>query len=128
MANKKILHSSHIRAMALIAMLSALAFVLQLWGIKFPFVPGFLTFDFSELPALIAAFGVGLLGVLVAESPKVAGDVLLLPFVELLVELRVGAWLGDSPAVGDADFLKDVVLVGDLRVVVVVPPKGSVVL
>lgn len=41
------------------AMLSALAFVLQYFEIVIPIMPGFIKFDFSDLPALIGAFAYG---------------------------------------------------------------------
>ena len=48
------------------AMLSALAFVLQYFEIVIPIMPGFIKFDFSDLPALIGAFAYGpIAGVLI---------------------------------------------------------------
>lgn len=40
-------------------MLSAASYVLYLFGFKIPLVPSFLTMDFSELPAVIAALSMG---------------------------------------------------------------------
>lgn len=54
------------RYMAGVAMLSALAFVLQYLEFPIPIMPGFVKFDFSDLPALLGAFAYGpLAGVLV---------------------------------------------------------------
>lgn len=56
----------NVRYMAATAMLGALAAALMLLQFPIPLVPGFLQFDFSELPALIASFSMGpLYGVLV---------------------------------------------------------------
>ena len=55
------------RYMAGIAMLSAVAVVLQYWEFPLPMlIPPFIKFDFSDLPALIGAFAYGpLAGVLI---------------------------------------------------------------
>jgi riboflavin transporter FmnP len=47
------------RLVAGTAMLSALAFVLQYFEIAIPIMPGFIKFDFSDLPALLGAFAYG---------------------------------------------------------------------
>lgn len=47
------------RAIAATAMLSALAYVLQFIEFPVPFMPAFIQFDISELPALIASFAYG---------------------------------------------------------------------
>ena len=44
------------RYMAGVAMLSALAFVLQYLEFPIPIMPGFVKFDFSDLTALLGAF------------------------------------------------------------------------
>lgn len=49
----------NIRAIAATAMLSALAYVLQFIEFSVPFMPIFIKFDISELPALIASFAYG---------------------------------------------------------------------
>ena len=49
---------NRIRWMTVTAMLGALAAVLMFFSFKVPFVPSFLSMDFSELPALLAAFAV----------------------------------------------------------------------
>lgn len=55
-----------VRALTVTAMLTAVSYVLYLFGFKIPIVPSFLTMDFSELPAVIAALSMGpLSGVLV---------------------------------------------------------------
>lgn len=47
------------RNLAVTAMLSAVAFVLQYIEIPIPIMPSFIKFDFSDLPALICAFALG---------------------------------------------------------------------
>lgn len=47
---------TNIRKIAVVAMLSALAAVIQLLEIPIPLIPSFVKLDFSELPALIASF------------------------------------------------------------------------
>lgn len=47
---------TNIRKLAVVAMLSALAAVIQLLEIPIPLIPSFVKLDFSELPALIASF------------------------------------------------------------------------
>ena len=41
------------------ALLSAIAFILQYIELPVFFMPGFIKFDFSDLPALLAAFSLG---------------------------------------------------------------------
>ncbi|MDR1210243.1 MAG: ECF transporter S component [Clostridiales bacterium] len=59
----------NIRKITLVAVMSALAFVLTLWKIPLPFFPSFLDFEMSEVPELIAALfagtGAGILTLLV---------------------------------------------------------------
>ncbi len=45
-------------AMTVIAVMSALSAVLMYLPIKLPFIPSFLSFDFSELPALITSYAI----------------------------------------------------------------------
>lgn len=52
------------------AMLSALAFVLQYFEIVIPIMPGFIKFDFSDLPALIGAFAYGPIAGMIVELIK----------------------------------------------------------
>ena len=55
-----------VRTLTVTAMLTAVSYVLYLFGFKLPIVPSFLTMDFSELPAVIAALSMGpVAGVLV---------------------------------------------------------------
>lgn len=49
----------NVRKMVVTALLAALSIVLMRLGIHLPFMPSFITLDFSELPALIAAFSMG---------------------------------------------------------------------
>lgn len=53
MKNKKV------RKLTVVAMLSALSSVLMFISFPVPLMPGFIKFDFSELPALIASFSFG---------------------------------------------------------------------
>lgn len=50
------------RTLALGGMLSALATILMFLSFNVPLMPGFIKFDFSELPALIAAYALGPVG------------------------------------------------------------------
>ena len=45
--------------MAMIGMLSAIAFIMELLNISLPFLPDFLKMDLSDAPGLIAAFAMG---------------------------------------------------------------------
>ena len=47
------------RKLVMTAMLSAVSTVLLLLNFPVPFMPSFIKFDFSELPALIASFSIG---------------------------------------------------------------------
>lgn len=47
------------RNLAVTAMLSAVAFILMYLEIAIPIMPSFIKFDFSDLPAVIAAFSLG---------------------------------------------------------------------
>ena len=47
------------RNLAVTAMLSAVAFILMYLEIAIPIMPSFIKFDFSDLPAVIAAFALG---------------------------------------------------------------------
>lgn len=49
----------NIRKMAITAIMSAVATVLMFFSFNVPLMPGFIKMDFSELPALIAAFSMG---------------------------------------------------------------------
>ena len=65
------------RFITVTAMLSAVAFVLQYIEIPVPFMPPFIKFDFSDLPALIGAYAYGpLCGVIIS----LIKNVLHLPF------------------------------------------------
>ena len=48
-----------IRTIAGIGVLAAASFVLQMFEIALPFMPSFIKFDFSDLPALIGSFALG---------------------------------------------------------------------
>ena len=47
------------RYIAVTAMMSAIAFILEFFEIPLPIIPSFVKLDFSELPALISAFAMG---------------------------------------------------------------------
>ncbi len=49
----------NVRKIAMTALLGALSTVLMMLSFSVPFMPGFIKMDFSELPALIAAFSMG---------------------------------------------------------------------
>ena len=50
---------SNVRWLAVTAILGAVAAVLMMLSISVPIIPSFVKLDFSELPALIAAFAMG---------------------------------------------------------------------
>ena len=63
---KKIMSGFQIRKMTVTAILAAVSTVLMFLSFNVPFMPSFIKMDFSELPALIAAFAYGpLSGVIV---------------------------------------------------------------
>ena len=49
----------NVRKMAMTAVMSAVATVLMFLSFNVPLMPGFIKMDFSELPALVAAFSMG---------------------------------------------------------------------
>lgn len=53
------MRNTRVRKITVTAILSAIAFVLMFLEISIPIMPGFIKLDFSELPALIAAFSMG---------------------------------------------------------------------
>lgn len=59
------------RKIAMIGMFSAIAAILMLFEIPMPFAPGFYKLDFSELPALIAAFAFGPVAGVMVEFCKI---------------------------------------------------------
>lgn len=50
---------SYVRTVAVTGMLSAVAVVLMYLEIPIPIMPGFIKFDFSDLPALLGAYALG---------------------------------------------------------------------
>lgn len=48
-----------VRGMVVMAIMSALGFVLMMLNFPIPVMPGFIKFDFSELPAIITSFALG---------------------------------------------------------------------
>ncbi len=74
LANKKKENSERIlttRKIAVIGMFSAIAAILMLFEIALPFAPSFYKLDFSELPALIAAFAFGPVAGVMTEFIKI---------------------------------------------------------
>ena len=61
---------SYVRRLVVTAVLSALSAALMYLEFSVPVVPSFLKYDFSDLPALIAAFGVGPLAGVAVELIK----------------------------------------------------------
>lgn len=51
--------SKHIRFLVVTGILSAVSAVLMMFSFSVPFMPSFIKLDFSELPALIAAYSMG---------------------------------------------------------------------
>lgn len=56
---KKTEKTMGVRNIAVTAMLSAIAFILMYLEFAVPVMPGFIKFDFSDLPALLGAFALG---------------------------------------------------------------------
>lgn len=68
-----------VRRLTVTAVLAALSTALMYLEFSIPIVPGFLKYDFSDLPALIAAFGVGPVAGVAVELIK---NVIHLPMTE----------------------------------------------
>ncbi|UEX89134.1 ECF transporter S component [Staphylococcus ratti] len=60
----------HTRRMILISMLSAISVILMFLKFPLPFLPPYLTVDFSDVPALIATFSFGPIAGLMVEIIK----------------------------------------------------------
>lgn len=58
------------KRLILISILSAMGFILMFLKFPLPFLPPYLTIDFSDLPALVALFTVGPLGAILVEFIK----------------------------------------------------------
>ena len=58
------------RQLAVAAMLSATAFILQYFELSIPLMPSYIAFDFSDLPAIIGAFALGPVYGIVIELVK----------------------------------------------------------
>lgn len=52
----------NVNSMTIVAMMSAIAFILQFFEFSVPFMPGFIKLDLSDLPALIGTYAVGPIG------------------------------------------------------------------
>lgn len=59
MKNQRAGSSLQIRKIAMTAVMAAASAVLMMFSIKLPFMPSFISLDFSDLPALLAAFTLG---------------------------------------------------------------------
>ena len=68
---------NHLRQIAVTAIMAALAFLLMLLEFSVPLVPGFLKFDFSDLPAFLTSFAISPWAGVAVELLK---NVLHLPF------------------------------------------------
>ncbi|TDM04290.1 ECF transporter S component [Macrococcus carouselicus] len=58
------------KRLILISMLSAISFILMFLKFPLPFLPPYLTIDFSDLPALIGLFTLGPVGAVIIELIK----------------------------------------------------------
>lgn len=76
-----------VHRMTLIALLSAIAFVLMMFDFPLWFLPGFYKIDLSELPVLIAAFTLGPVAGVTTEFVKV--------FLNLLIQGTGTAFVGE---------------------------------
>lgn len=76
-----------VHRMTLIALLSAIAFVLMLFDFPLWFLPGFYKIDLSELPVLIAAFTLGPVAGITTEFLKV--------FLNVLIQGTSTAFIGE---------------------------------
>lgn len=74
--------SDRLKKITKIAILSALAFLLMLAEFAVPLMPAFLKFDFSEIPALLAAFSMGPIAGFMVEAIK---NLLHLPFTQTMM-------------------------------------------
>ena len=59
---------SNVRTIAVTGMLSAVAVVLMYLEIPIPIMPGFIKFDFSDLPALLGAYALGPVAGIIIQS------------------------------------------------------------
>ncbi|MGL5259771.1 MAG: ECF transporter S component [Lachnospiraceae bacterium] len=75
------------RKMALIGMFSALATIFMLFDFSVPFAPAFYQIDFSEVPALIAAFSLGPVAGVLVEFLKI--------LLKLLFKSTTTAFVGE---------------------------------
>lgn len=66
-----------IRSLTIIAMLSAIAFVLMYFEIPLWFAPYFYELDFSEVPVLIGAFALGPIAGIIIELVKILLNIVL---------------------------------------------------
>lgn len=91
-----------VRTIAKIAILSAIAFVLMMLEFPLPLMPAFLKFDFSDLPALLAAFSMGPLAGATVELIK---NVLHLPFTQTMMIGELANFLIGASLVVTAGFI-----------------------
>ncbi|TDM13198.1 ECF transporter S component [Macrococcus lamae] len=67
------------KRLILISLLSAISFVLMFIKFPLPFLPPYLTIDFSDIPALLALFTVGPVGAILVEGIKNLLNFLMTP-------------------------------------------------
>ena len=79
--------SSNVKKSVFIGMMGAVSAVLMLLNISLPFVPGFMKFDISELPALFAGFFLGPAGG--------CGVILIKVLLKILFEGSDTAYVGE---------------------------------
>lgn len=77
MDNREKRQDFKIRRMTIIAMLSAIALILNLFDFPLWFAPNFYKLDFSELPALIGAFALGPIAGTLIEAIKILLNIVI---------------------------------------------------
>lgn len=90
-----------IRTIVKIAIMSAIAFILMYLEFPVPLMPAFLKFDFSEIPALLAAFSLGPVAGVLVEFIK---NLLHLPFSQTMMIGELANFLIGSSLVAVAAF------------------------
>lgn len=66
----------HVRKMAMVGMLSAIAVILMMFEIPLPFAPSFYKIDFSEVPVLVGTFAFGPAAGVMIEFIKILLEIL----------------------------------------------------
>lgn len=95
-------HQLHVKWIAKVALLSAIAYVLMMLEFPLPLMPDFLKFDFSEIASLLAAFSMGpLAGVMVC----LLKNLLHLPFSNTMMIGELANFLIGASFVGTAGLI-----------------------